>query len=554
MTDTLIIALAQLNPTVGDIVGNADKVRSVRTGAAHIGADLVVCTELIIAGYPPEDLVLKETFQEANEAAVRQLAAETEDGGPALLVGAPWRSNDDLFNAILLLDEGDVKAVVRKHELPNYGVFDERRLFVEGPLPGPIAFRGVRLGAMICEDMWGPDVTECLQETGAEILIVCNGSPFELDKCDERIELAVNRVVESGLPLIYVNQVGGQDELVFDGASFVLNADRTLAAQAPTWREHLLLTHWHRDSVNGWVCEGEKIIPSMERPGAIYQAMMTGLRDYVDKNDFSGVILGLSGGIDSALSAVVAVDALGANRVRCVMMPSQYTSQMSLDDAAELADTIGTNLSCIPIHPAVNSFDVMLSDSFINCEPDTTEENVQARVRAVVLMALSNKLEQLLLTTGNKSEMSVGYATLYGDMSGGYSVLKDVYKSTVYELARWRNGVLPNGALGPTREVIPNRIITRAPSAELRPSQTDQDSLPPYDVLDNILQCLVEGEMSVDQVVKRGYSMATVSRVARMLYQAEYKRRQSPPGVKITRKSFGRDRRYPITNLFLGDK
>ena len=552
MTDTLAIALAQLNPTVGDVAGNADKVRAARADAARQGADLVACTELVIAGYPPEDLVLKAAFQDANEAAVTALAAETGDGGPALLVGSPWRSEGQLYNAALLLADGAVQAACLKHELPNYGVFDEKRVFTAGPLPGPAAFKGVRLGVMICEDMWVPDVTECLQETGAEILIVGNGSPFEVDKSGQRLELAVARVVESGLPLIYVNQVGGQDELVFEGASFVLNADRGLAAQAPAWREEVVLTRWHRNGAEGWVCEAGETAPPPEGCAAVYQAMVTGLRDYVDKNGFPGVVLGLSGGIDSALSAVVAADALGPDRVHGLMMPSRYTSQASLDDAAAVAAAIGARLTTIAIEPATDAFDAMLAESFTGQTPDTTEENIQARVRAVTLMAFSNKFGHMVLTTGNKSEMSVGYATLYGDMSGGYSVLKDVYKTTVYELARWRNETLPDGAQGPAQRVIPESILTKAPSAELRPDQTDQDSLPPYDVLDDILRCLVEEEMRADEVTRRGHPSDTVARVARLLYIAEYKRRQAPPGVKITRKSFGRDRRYPITNAFLG--
>jgi NAD+ synthase len=549
MTDRLVLALAQLNPTVGDVDGNARRVREARNQAAEAGADLVACPELVIAGYPPEDLVLKPAFQDATEAAVMALARDTGGGGPALLLGSPWRDEGALYNAVLLLADGVVKAVRFKHELPNYGVFDEKRVFAPGPLPGPVNFRGIRLGVMLCEDMWTPDVTECLQETGAEILIVGNGSPFDADKIETRLGLAVARVVESGLPLAYVNQVGGQDELVFEGASFVLNADRTLAVQAPAWREDVVLTRWNRNG-NGWLCEA---VPPSSLPGrieAIYQAMVMGLRDYVNKNGFTGVVLGLSGGIDSALSAVVAADALGAARVHCLMLPSPYTSNASLEDAGAVAQGLGVALDTVSIGEAMRTFEHMLADLFAGRVPDTTEENLQARLRAVTLMALSNKFGTLLLTTGNKSEMSVGYATLYGDMSGGYSVLKDVYKTTVYELARWRNEHAPEGALGPAQRVIPESTLTKAPSAELKPDQTDQDTLPPYEELDDILECLVEGEMAAADIVKRGHAANVVAHVAKLLYRAEYKRRQAPPGVKITSRSFGRDRRYPITNGF----
>ncbi|MEX1203997.1 MAG: NAD+ synthase [Dongiaceae bacterium] len=549
MTDDLTIALAQLNPTVGDIDGNVTRIRAARRQAARQGADLVVCAELVVCGYPPEDLVLKPAFQERCAAAVAALAADTGDGGPALLVGSPWRENGKLYNAALLLADGAVAAARFKCDLPNYGVFDEKRVFAAAPPQGPVGFRGVRLGVMVCEDMWEPDATECLAESGAEILIVPNGSPYEHDKHDDRIALAVARVTESGLPLIYVNQVGGQDELVFDGASFVLDADRSLKAQFPAFREHLAATRWRRGPA-GWRCDPGEIVAPVDGLDGIYRAMMLGLGDYVDKNGFPGVILGLSGGVDSALSAAVAPDALGADRVRAVMMPSPYTSRDSLEDAADCARLLGIRLDTVSIEPAMRAFAEMLKGVFAGAEPDTTEENIQARARGMTLMALSNKFGHMVLSTGNKSEMSVGYATLYGDMAGGYSVLKDVYKTTVYALARRRNRQRPEGAAGPEGRVIPERTLTRAPSAELKANQTDQDSLPPYDELDAILQCLVEGEMGVDEIAARGHDRALVNRVWRMLDVAEYKRRQAPPGVKITRRAFGRDRRYPITNHF----
>ncbi len=552
MSNTLSIALCQANPTVGDISGNCALIRAGRAEAAAAGADLVVFSELVVCGYPPEDLILKPMFQTAAEAAVRELAAETADGGPAILLGAPWREADKLYNAALLLDGGEIVARRYKYALPNYGVFDEVRTFAQGPLPGPIAFRNLRLGVMVCEDMWVDEVSECLTESGAEILLAINGSPFERDKTDVRLNCAVARVLESGLPLIYLNQVGGQDELVFDGASFVLGADRSLRAQAAMFAEDMLLTQWSENGDGVWHCEKVAHSPQLEGLEALYQAMVLGLRDYVDKNGFPGVLIGLSGGVDSALSAAVAVDALGPERVHCVCMPSRYTSQTSLDDAADCAEMLGLTCDTIAIEPAVGAFDSMMADAFAGRAADATEENIQARVRGIILMALSNKLGHMVLTTGNKSEMSVGYATLYGDMCGGYSVLKDVYKTVVFELSHWRNQNWAPQFKGPERRVIPENIITKPPSAELRPDQTDQDSLPPYDVLDDILECLIEREMPVPEIVARGHDEALVTRIWRMLDVAEYKRRQAPPGVKLTGRALGKDRRYPITNRFRG--
>lgn len=534
---------------MGDIVGNRRLVEQARAQAAAGGADLVIFPELMIIGYPPEDLVLRPSVQEACEAAIQELAAQTADNGPAMLVGTPWRENGKLYNSVVLLDGGQVAGVRHKHELPNYGVFDEKRVFTPGPLPGPMPFRGVRLGVMVCEDMWLPDVAECLSETGAEMLLVPNGSPFEANKWDQRLPLGVARVVETGLPLLYVNRTGGQDELVFDGGGFVINADHSLAARQPDFGDDIAFTDWHRGN-DGWVCAKGRIAEPLDRLAGIYQAMVVGLRDYVNRNKFPGVVLGLSGGIDSALSAAVAVDALGPQRVRCVMLPSKYTSQRSLDDAAACAKALGVPYETIPIEPAYEAFEGMLSEVFKGTKPDITEENLQSRIRGVTLMALSNKFGHMVLTTGNKSEMSVGYATLYGDMCGGYSVLKDVYKMTVYELSHWRNVNRPLEGLGPAGVVIPPSIIERAPSAELREDQTDQDSLPPYEQLDAILEMLVEKEMPVREIVAAGQPEDVVRRIQHLLYIAEYKRRQAPPGVKITPRGFGRDRRYPITNAF----
>jgi NAD+ synthase len=548
MTERLTIALAQCNPVVGDVAGNIGRIRAVRDACP--GVDLIVFSELVVSGYPPEDLVLKPFFQDKVEAAVAALAKETGAGKPALLVTAPWRDGGKVYNAVLLLDGGAIAAKRFKHDLPNYGVFDEKRVFAAGPMPGPINFRDVRLGIPICEDIWKPDVVECLQESGAEILLVPNGSPFETEKYHERQMHAVARVTETGLPLAYINQVGGQDELVFDGGSFVLNSDCTLAVQAPAWREAVTVTEWRRNADGGWRCEPGDIASPRDGLEAVYNAMTLGLRDYVRKNGFPGIVIGMSGGIDSALSAAVAVDALGSKNVHAVMMPSPYTSRDSLEDAEEAAKLMGIRYDMVPIEPAMKAFDAMLKPIFDGRAPDTTEENIQARTRGILLMGISNKFGSMLLTTGNKSEMAVGYATLYGDMSGGYSVLKDVYKTDVFRLSRWRNQQQPEGALGPGGRVIPERIITKAPSAELKPNQKDQDSLPPYDVLDDILHCLIEGEMSLAEITGRGHDAATVQRVWRMLDLAEYKRRQAPPGVKITRRAFGRDRRYPITNAF----
>jgi NAD+ synthase len=545
----LKIAVAQLNPTVGDIPGNAAKLRAARAEMSKAGADLLVSTELFLIGYPPEDLVLKPAFVADAVEALEALAMDTAKPGPALLVGTPWHHEGKLYNAVALLDDGKIAAVRLKYDLPNYGVFDEKRIFAVGPLPGPINFRGVRLGVPICEDIWTPEVVECLVETGAELLIVPNGSPYDADKIDQRMNHIVARVTESGLPMLYVNQVCGQDELVFDGASLAMNADRTVAVSLPSFAEKVALTTWRR-TAEGWVCApGEQAVHA-EGLEAIYQAMVLGLRDYVNKNRFPGVVLGLSGGIDSALSAAVAVDALGPDRVWCVRLPSKYSSQGSLDDAETCAQLLGVRCDTVPIEPAVGAFGEMLGEIFAGKNPDITEENIQSRTRGLALMALSNKFGHMVLTTGNKSEMSVGYATIYGDMAGGYSVLKDVYKTTVFALSNWRNQHRPAGALGPQGRVIPEATITKPPSAELRPDQKDEDSLPPYDQLDDILNCLVEKEMAFEDIVARGHDAAVVSRIEHLLYVAEYKRRQAPPGVKITAKTFGRDRRYPITNAF----
>jgi len=550
MAAGLAIAVAQVNPTVGDLRGNAARIRAARAEAAAQGADLVAFPELSVAGYQPEDLVLKPAFLDACRAAVEDLARDTADGGPAMLVGAPWVEGDKPYNAALLLDGGRVAGQRFKQDLPNYGVFDDKRVFAAGPPQGPLQFRGARIGVLVCEDMWTPDVAETLAESGSEILLVPNGSPYEAGKAGRRMDLAVARVVETGLPLVYVNQVGGQDEIVYDGASFALGADRRLVLQAPWFREGVSTLRWTRGADGALSCAGGPLEPPPGDLAAIYGALVLGLGDYVRKNRFPGVILGLSGGIDSALTAAIAVDALGAGKVRTVMMPSPYTSRESLEDAAEVARLLGVRCDTISIEPAMQAFGGMLAPSFAGAAPDITEENIQSRARGLTLMALSNKFGHMVVSTGNKSEMSVGYATLYGDMCGGYAVLKDVYKTTVFALCRWRNAHRLEGWLGPAGPVMPERVITKPPTAELKPGQTDEASLGPYAQLDDILDCLVEREMKVADIVARGHDEAYVRRVWRMLDLAEYKRRQAPPGVKISSRAFGRDRRYPITNGF----
>ncbi|TMK47392.1 MAG: NAD+ synthase [Alphaproteobacteria bacterium] len=554
MSAQLTITLAQLNPTVGDVEGNAAKARAARAQAKADGADLMVLPELFISGYPPEDLVLKPAFQSACRAAVEALARETADGGPAMLVGSPWVEDDKLYNACVLLDSGRVAAIRFKANLPNYGVFDEKRLFARGPAAGPLTIRGVRVGVPICEDIWLEEsedyenVVECLAETGAEILVVPNGSPYARDKGDIRLSIAVARVTESSLPLVYLNQVGGQDELVFDGASFVLNGDLSVAAQLPAFEESVTTLRWTKSEA-GWRCAGP-IATILEGDKADYAACVLGLRDYVRKNGFPGVLMGISGGIDSALCAAIAVDALGAERVRGVMLPFRFTAQVSQDDAAKLARSLGIRYEVLPIADAVNGFEKILAGAFAGLPRDITEENLQARARGTLLMAISNKTGAMVVTTGNKSEMSVGYATLYGDMNGGFNPIKDIYKTEVFRLSALRNSWTPEGALGPSGEVIPPNIITRPPTAELRENQTDQDSLPPYDMLDAILERLVEREEPLASIVAAGFDREVVARIDRLLNIAEYKRRQAAPGVKVTARNFGRDRRYPITNRF----
>ena len=554
----LNILFVQDNPLVGDLAGNAAKARAALEHGAREGADLVVLPELFIAGYPPQDLVLRESFVRACMREIKELAVATRGHDTALLVGTPWleETTEKAHNSVALLENGEVVALRHKVDLPNYGVFDEKRVFAAGPLPEPVEFRGFRLGLPICEDIWTPDVARHLKERGAEALIVVNASPFEVGKQGVRKRLIRQRIAEVGLPIAYLNMVGGQDELVFDGGSFALNPSTGESEEADiafrlerfeTASELATLEETPQGLRFARGCMAQR----PDELEAIWRACVLGVRDYVEKNRFPGVVLGLSGGIDSALAAAIAVDALGAERVHCVMLPFRYTSSESLEDAAEVARRLGVDYDVIPIHPPVEGFFAALEKKFSNLPPDTTEENLQSRTRGVILMALSNKFNWMLLSTGNKSEMAVGYATLYGDMNGGYNPLKDIYKTTVYKLARMRNEKRPRGCLGPEGAVIPERILLKPPSAELRPDQKDEDTLPPYDILDAILHCLIEEKRSVHETAKKlNLDEALVARVQNMLFVAEYKRRQAPPGVKITAVSFARDWRYPITNAY----
>jgi NAD+ synthase len=548
MSDRLTIALAQMTQSVGDLDGNAAAILAMRERAK--GADLLMVPELQLTGYPPEDLVLKPEFVRRTMEAAGRLVDATATPGPAVLFGTIVNESRANYNTMVLADDGRVIGRTLKRELPNYGTFDEKRIFASGPMPEPIEFRGVKLGVPICEDIWQEPVCAHLAEAGAELLLVPNGSPYELNKDDQRQRLVRSRVTIAGLPLAYLNRVGGQDELVFDGSSFVMQPDGEVVAQMCDWEEQLLLTEWRREA-DGWRCQTRAEHTLDPFPEDVYRAMVVALRDYVTRNGFPGVILGLSGGVDSALSAAVAVDALGADKVWGVMLPSKYTADDSLEDAAECARLLGCRHDVISIVPGADALDRMLAPTFTGNEPGLAEENIQARLRMVTLMAISNRFGHMLLTTGNKSEMSVGYATLYGDMAGGYSVLKDAYKTTVFALSRWRNRVKPEGALGPDGPVMPDRVITKPPSAELRPGQKDEDSLPPYSLLDRILEGLVDKEMAVKEVAAAtGADIAMVADVETKLLRAEYKRRQAPPGVKIGSRNFGRDRRYPITNAF----
>ncbi len=548
MTEPLSLALAQLDPIVGDIAGNAAKIMTAWREAERRGAALLMTSEMALTGYAPDDFILKPRLHKVIREAVDALARQTAMG-PAILLGTPWAVGEKLYNAALLLDGGAIVGQTFKRELPNYGPFDEKRLFQAGEMPDPLQWRGHSLGVLLCEDMWVSGVAENIKSKGAEILLVLNGSPFQVGKQQKRYDLARERIRETTLSLVYVNQVGGQDEMVYEGASFAMDAYGQIKVQAKAWEEEIAL-------VTCAVSDG-KLMPEQapladipQSEAAIYQALMLGIKDYVFKNGFKSVLIGLSGGVDSALTTMLAVDALGADNVRTVMMPSPYTSKESIEDAAAVATALGCRLDTIPIQEAMAVFDHLLAEQFMGCQPDVTEENIQARLRGTLLMALSNKSGSMVLATGNKSEIAVGYTTLYGDTCGGYAPLKDIYKTEVYKLSRWRNNNKPFGALGGEGTLIPERVLTKAPSAELKPFQKDQDSLPPYATLDDILRCLIEQDMAVAETTMMGHDPAMVRRVYTMLDKAEYKRRQMPPGPKVTRRHLSKDRRYPITNRY----
>lgn len=545
MTTTLKIASAQLNAHVGALASNMAKARDAYARAKADGADILVLPEQFVIGYPAEDLVLKPAAIEDCRVHAEEFARLTKDG-PAVVFNLPWLDGDKLYNAALFMRDGKITDVRKKHHLPNYGVFDEARVFTRGPLPDPIEFKGIKIGLPICEDLWQPGVASHLANLGAEILISPNGSPWRRTALSERVEALGEKVHNEGLPLIYVNQIGGQDELVFDGSSFSMDAEGQIVQALKSFVEDYDCATWEkRDGI--WVCADAKIEKQLTGHEADWRAMCLGLGDYVNKNRFKQIVLGLSGGVDSAAVAAIAADALGPDRVWCVMMPSRYTAGESLGDAQDCAERIGCRYDVIAIKPAFDAFQDMLAPLFGDLPFDTTEENMQSRSRALTLMAISNKFGPMVVTTGNKSEMAVGYATLYGDMCGGYNPVKDIYKTELFELCKWRNKNTPEDLLGGGYP-IPDNIITKPPSAELRDDQKDSDSLPEYHVLDDILFGLIEQELPVEDIIARGHAPELVKRIQNLLFIAEYKRRQAPPGVKIGSKNFGKDRRYPITN------
>ena len=551
MTDRFRLTLGQLNATVGDLAGNAAKARAAWQQARDAGADMLALPEMFLTGYQTQDLVLKPAFQRDCRAAIERLAADCADG-PTLGIGAPWAEDDRLHNAYLILTGGRIVARVFKHELPHKQLFDELRLFDPGPISGPYVVNGVRIGSPICEDAWWPSVTETLAETGAEILVVPNGSPYHRDKLDLRMAHMVARVHESGLPLAYVNMVGGQDDQVYDGASFVLNPGGHKVAQLAPFDEAVVHVDFAR-TPDGWRAERTEMVPQPDAWEQDYRAMCVGLGDYLRKSGFSRVLLGLSGGIDSALVAAVAADALGPDNVRGVRLPSEYSSQHSLDDAADLAARLGIRVDTVPIDGPRAAVADALSGVMAGTRPDVTEENIQSRLRGLLLMAISNKFGELLLSTGNKSEVAVGYATIYGDMAGGYNPLKDLYKTRVFETCRWRNANHRPWMAARAGEVIPPGIIAKPPSAELRPDQKDEDSLPPYELLDAILYGLVERDQSVAELVAQGFDRDTVKKIERLIYVSEWKRYQAAPGPRVSPRAFWLDRRYPLVNRWRDD-
>jgi NAD+ synthase (glutamine-hydrolysing) len=538
MKQSLRIALAQLDLLVGDVHGNATRVvNTARQARADLGADLVLLPELSLSGYPPEDLLFHRGFRRQIESGLAKVREEVQ--GISVMVGFPEYAGTAIHNSAALIGNGMVAAIYRKSELPNYKVFDEKRYFQAGAQPSVADVDGFRCGMLVCEDVWEREPAQLARSAGAELLIVINASPYEIHKQREREEVARARVLDVGLPMVYVNMVGGQDELIFDGNSFVMNADGAVVMRAPAFREGTYVVDFVRESRGRVVPQPGHIEPELSDEASVYGALVVGVRDYVNKHGFPGVVMGLSGGIDSALTLAIAVDALGADRVHAVMMPSRYTSSMSLDDAKEQAQLLGVKYSLLSIESMFEATLATLKNEFAGRPADAAEENIQSRCRMLLLMGISNKTGKMLLTTGNKSEMAVGYATLYGDMAGGFAPIKDCSKMLVYRLAAYRN----DGG-----RVIPQRVIDRPPSAELRPGQKDSDSLPPYEVLDAILEAFIEEDLSVDEIEARGFDRTTVGRVLDMVKRNEYKRRQAPPGVRVSRRAFGRDWRYPITN------
>ena len=540
--------LAQINNIVGDIDGNLKRAIDILDQAEELNSDLVVFSELFLSGYPPEDLVLKKSFVEECRNALDTLINYSKTKKLGLIVGLPIYEKNNLFNAAAIVDEGKLIGFSKKINLPNYSVFDEKRVFHQNDIPKVFEFRGIKLGVPICEDIWQDNVCLELKNQGCELIVSPNGSPFDKYKINQRKTIIEDRVSETGLPFVYINQVGGQDELVFDGSSLIMNGDKEIIYEAPPWQEHNAVIEFNeKEKKFNNLSFNEFKFSDLEN---IYMATVIGLRDYVSKNNFPGVILGLSGGIDSAFCAAVAVDALGKNKVEAYMLPSNYTSENSTIDAEDCANRLEINLETIPISDTFLSLEESLKTSFKGLPNDITEENLQSRIRGTILMAISNKKGKMLITTGNKSEVSVGYSTLYGDMNGGFNPIKDIYKTELYALANWRNNNLPNNILLDKKDVIPASIISKEPTAELRDNQKDSDSLPPYDELDQILEGLVEYELSTSELEKKGFSREEIKKVENLLYVSEYKRRQSAPGVKISLRNFGRDRRYPITNKF----
>lgn len=548
----ITIGLCQMNPWVGNLSYNLEKIKNYLVECQNKEIDLVVFPECAITGYPLEDLVTKPHFLEKVELAIGELQEATLNNTTAVLIGTPWLQDGVILNTAILIQEGKIQKIIPKHMLPNYGVFDEKRVYESGIMAEPIAFKGFNLGVMICEDMWFSKSAHHLKKRGADVLIVLNGSPFDLTKHEHRLCQAKERVKETDLPLIYVNLVGGQDHLIFDGRSFVMDSFKNTLLEMMAFQEDLSFIEIEKSLQEITI---KPLVPfskiHMSETELLYSSLVLGLKDYVEKNNFKGVLIGLSGGIDSALVAAIAVDALGAERVQCIMMPSPYTSNESLEDARLISEFLKVSYDILGIEPAMLAFEEILKNKFKNLKSDITEENIQSRARGMILMALSNKTGYMLLSTGNKSEMAVGYATLYGDMCGGYNPLKDVYKTQVFSLAQWRNQSHHPDFLGPKGIVMPERVISKPPSAELKPDQKDQDSLPPYDILDAILHDLIEEDLSIEDIVAKGFELDAVSKTYHLLGKAEYKRYQAPPGPKITARALTLERRYPITNGFL---